>query len=165
MATDPSNSGNNKVVLIVVHCYTVERGKIHCLIMFKTVMKLHWEYLKMYEASNQMVSTLTMCHHLQFIMLLLTFGDISQCTHWKMRINIYLAFIYCINNSKVHSRQVMIPFWGLCNKSFRITGGIHFSAHKYVEAFRQVLNKMGNNALPMKQYQNDFCILWITSEY
>lgn len=75
-----------------------------------------------------MVSTLTMCHHLQFIMLLLTFGDISQCTQWKMKINIYLAFIYCINNSKVHSRQVMIPFGGLCNKSFRITRGIHFAA-------------------------------------
>lgn len=74
-----------------------------------------------------------MYHHLQFIMLLLTLRDISQCTQWKMRINIYFSFIYCINNSKVRSRQVMIWFWGLCNKSFRITGGIHFAKLKYVE--------------------------------
>lgn len=55
-----------------------------------------------------MVSALTVYHDLQLIMLLLTSGDISQSTQWKMRINICFLFIYRINNSKVHSRQVMI---------------------------------------------------------
>lgn len=110
-----------------------------------------------------MVSTLTMCHHLQFIMLVLTFGDISQCTQWKMRINIYLAFIYCINNSKVHSRQVMIPFWGLCNKSFRIVGGINFATLKYVEATKR--GTMSCNETIPKWFLGIINYFWILGEH
>lgn len=111
-----------------------------------------------------MVSTLTMCHHLQLIMLLLTFGDISQCTQWKMRINIYLTFIYYINNSKVHSRQVMIPFWGLCNKSFRITGVFilqHSNMWKHSGSSQQNGQQCLANETITKLFMN---YLWMSGE-